>query len=90
MDQTTAPTREKQIHELKCDTEPFVAAWENRKRAEFRKTDRDFQVGDILILKHWKDEAFTGEKIITTILDISRGYGIPDGYAMISFQKERY
>ncbi|HBD0694848.1 TPA: DUF3850 domain-containing protein, partial [Enterococcus faecalis] len=39
------------IHTLKIETEFFKAVKERRKTFEIRKNDRNFQVGDILILE---------------------------------------
>lgn len=42
-------------HELKIRSEFFLRVATNQKTFEIRKNDRDFQVGDILILKEWRD-----------------------------------
>lgn len=38
------------IHELKTDPKPFDAVYDGRKLCEVRNNDRDFQVGDLLLL----------------------------------------
>ncbi|WP_286885643.1 DUF3850 domain-containing protein [Aneurinibacillus sp. UBA3580] len=43
--------REGKTHELKTDSPYFQAVLDGRKRFTIRKSDRDFQVGDKLIVK---------------------------------------
>ena len=43
-------------HELKCRPEFFARIASGQKTFEIRKNDRDFQVGDILILKEHDPE----------------------------------
>lgn len=77
-------------HELKTDPEPFKDIFEGRKKATIRKLDRDFKVGDVLIFKRTSNGEETGERLITTITHIQKGYGLPDEYGVLSFQRERY
>lgn len=89
---------EAKTHRLKTDTEPFAAIFENRKRAEFRKDDRGFEVGDTLVLEQVEtneatgEKELTGQKVIAVITHVQRGptYGIPEGYAMLSFERARW
>lgn len=69
-------------HQLKCDNEPFHAVWDGRKRAEYRNNNRQFEVADKLILVDSTEES---RRIACIITHIQTGYGIPDGYAMLSF-----
>lgn len=40
-------------HELKCVSPYFEEVAAERKNYELRLNDRDYQVGDLLLLKHW-------------------------------------
>jgi ParB family transcriptional regulator, chromosome partitioning protein len=79
-------------HELRTWPEAFQAIWMRRKTAEFRKDDREFREGDELLLKEFDPEPgqYSGRMILVTITDIRRGpeFGIPVGYAMLSFRGE--
>lgn len=47
-------------HALKTDPFVFEQVWKGKKPFEIRKNDRDFQIGDLLILKETK---FSGEEM---------------------------
>ncbi len=53
------------LHELKTWPEYFYAIENGTKTFELRVNDRDFQVGDILVLKEYRPhfETFTGREI---------------------------
>lgn len=80
------------IHELKTDAIPFEAIAVGDKRAEFRKNDRDFMVGDVLKLWEWvrypgtRAYRYSGRYIVARITHVQHGgkYGIRAGYAMLS------
>ena len=48
------------IHELKTDPKVFAESWNDKKRFEIRRDDRDFKVGDTLTLRETK---YTGEEM---------------------------
>ena len=76
-------------HELKILPQHFQAVWNGTKRAELRKDDRGFQVGDILALREWDGEKYTGSGIavrVTHILKDCPEYGLADGYCILSIK----
>jgi len=74
------------VIELKCWTPSFQALRNRTKRFEFRKNDRDYQVGKILRQREWNPGTeYTGEVDdyeVTFIL--FEGFGIPPGYCIMS------
>lgn len=85
------------IHELKIWPESFLPIIKDQKLAEFRKDDRDYRVGDVLHLREWQPEDalkahpaahYTGREAMLSVTHIVRGpdFGVPDGYAMLSFE----
>jgi len=82
-----APAREAVEHELKCWLGPFDAMAQGHKTFEFRKNDRDFEVGDTLRLRRFQPigQKYTGEVMVRTVTHILRnGFGLPDGYCVMS------
>jgi hypothetical protein len=81
-------------HELKTWPQSFDPTWRGEKRAEFRVADRQFDTGDILILREWVpgrgggEGAYTGRAIEALVTHVLRGpdFGIPEGYAMLSIK----
>lgn len=72
------------VHELKTWCEPFDAVWRGLKNYEIRKDDRDYQVGDGLILREC---AVTEDKVINAVITyLTRGpaWGIPEGLVVLS------
>lgn len=66
-------------HDLKTRPEYFVAILDGRKTFELRRNDRDFRVGDRLVLREWVDPlvGYTGRVETRRV-----AYKLPmDGYA---------
>lgn len=49
-------------HELKCWPEFFQPVWDGRKKFDYRRNDRNYQVADELLLREW-DPEITGEVV---------------------------
>lgn len=69
------------VHELKILPEYFALQLSGEKRFEVRHNDRDFQIGDTVILNEWDGESYTGRCItvvITCMLTAEQFDGIID------------
>lgn len=91
--------RPDELHELKTHTDAFQAVIHGTKKAEFRRDDRGFHVGDLLVLREVLDREivqgygnYTGEVVIARVTHLLRGpaYGIPEGYVMMSLGKDLF
>jgi hypothetical protein len=73
-------------HELKCWTEYFQAVFMREKNFEIRLNDRDYEVGDVLILREYHPKhGYTGrvtQRKVTYILHYSPF--VKDGYVVMS------
>lgn len=75
-------------HLLKVDEKYFDALETGAKKAEFRRTDRDFQTGDGLDLQSPERDYTTLHFVITHVTHGGQ-YGIPDGYCVLSIEQLR-
>ena len=48
-------------HNLKTWPQPFRAVLAGNKHHEVRRSDRDFEVGDVLVLQEWKNDLQSDE-----------------------------
>ena len=83
-------------HILKTDPNVFVDVVEGTKTFEIRKDDRNFKVGDLILLRqtrytceemeNGKPLEYTGQEARFTISYILHGpiYGLVDGWAIMS------
>ncbi len=80
---TTPQSHERMIHQLKILPQFFELWASGKKRAELRKNDRDFRVGDIVILNEWDPKknkgkgAYTRRAVQTEVRSMDRLADIP-------------
>lgn len=75
------------VHSLKIAPKYFEKVLSGEKTFEFRYNDRNYRVGDILILKEYNNNEFTGREIsvqITYILD--NFLGIQERYVILAIK----
>ncbi|EKS7866028.1 MULTISPECIES: DUF3850 domain-containing protein [Bacillus] len=75
------------LHNLKINKVFFTPVLEQIKTFEIRKNDRDFHIGDEVILNEWDDEKqqYTGRNVKVEILYIT-DYEQKDNYVVFSFK----
>ena len=78
-------------HKLKIYPSAFKKIVAGTKTCEFRKNDRDFDLGDELELQEFDPSpcvGFTGMKITAGITDITYGgrFDVPVGFCMMSIR----
>lgn len=78
----------KREHELKILPEYFEAIKNGTKTFEIRKNDRGFAIGDILTLKEYSGEKYTGREINKVIIYILTGrqYGLEKEYVVLGIK----
>lgn len=76
-------------HDLKTWPEPFEAVWSGRKNFEIRRNDRDFKVGDTLLLREYEPEkqAYTGREVSRVITYIVYGgqWDMPENLSVLGW-----
>jgi hypothetical protein len=87
---------EQRTHELKCWPPHWFDVASDVKRVEIRKDDRNYQVGDVLVLREWDPDMkireispegpYTGRSCRKRITHILRGgqFGLINGYVALS------
>jgi len=75
-------------HELKTWVHYYNEIVNGRKKFELRKNDRDFKVGDLLILQEYDNDTkeYTGSSCIVSVDYILHGgsFGLDEGYCIMS------
>lgn len=73
----------KKPHELKIAPKYFADIWRGFKRFEFRLNDRDYMLGDRLLLREWieKENRYTGAFLFVEVNYILDCCPIMDDYS---------
>ncbi len=74
-------------HELKYILSISKQFWMGKRHSKSEKDDRDFQVGDSIVLKEWDNIKYSGREIqaiIKYMLD-DAFIGLAEGYVAFSF-----
>ena len=73
-------------HELKVWPEFFEALVDGRKTFEWRRDDRDYQVGDVLYLREWSEaKGYSGRSIRRSVSYVLSGhFGVPLEYVVLA------
>lgn len=77
-------------HVLKTWPSSWDATYEGRKPFEFRFDDRDYEVGDHLVLVRWDPsiEKYTGRALVLEVTYMLRGrFDVPSGYCVMGIPK---
>ena len=84
------------IHKLKTWPEQFDAIKEGSKTFEFRKNDRNFEIGDILLLQKFDptigtEGVYLCEEILVKVFHIlEEGFGLTEGHVIMSIKNPVY
>ena len=75
-------------HFIKCDKEVYLAVLQGVKKFEFRKNDRNYKLGDMVVLIETVGGAYTGYTCsvgpITYILH-GGSFGVPIDYCVFNW-----
>jgi len=76
------------IHELKILPKYFKDVVDGYKNFELRKNDRNFQVGDSLLLKEFDNGEYTGDSIqvVVTYILVGGEYGLDKDYVILGIE----
>lgn len=79
------------LHELKTWPPYWQAVASGQKPFEVREDDRDFDLGDRLLLREWDPQikSYTGRKVICEITYKLDGgaFGIEEGFCVLGLRK---
>ena len=79
----------KNVHDLKILPEYFQAVKSGEKTFEVRYNDRNFQKGDMLHLREWDGNGYTGESIFVEVTYILNDHSYcKEGYVIMAISKK--
>ena len=79
------------IHELKILSKYYRLVELGIKTFEIRYDDREYKVGDILILREYHEGKYTGRQIIVEVIVIIRNcIGVEKGYVILINEIKSY
>ena len=76
-------------HTLKSWPGSFSGIWDGKKSYEWRKNDRDYGIGDVLLLREWvpHDDGtgkYTGRTVLIRVVHMTSGaYEMPTGFCVL-------
>lgn len=73
-------------HKLKILPEYYIAVSDGSKTFEIRKNDRDFKLGDIVMLQEYDESGFRGRNILVEIVYLT-DYEQKDNYVVLGIRK---
>ena len=80
----TSSEAQSNTHELKTRPDYFNAVSDGRKKFELRRNDRNFKIGDHILLCEWTGSDYTGKKIKCRIDYILERYdGLDPDYVIL-------
>lgn len=80
--------RQPEVHRLKTLQPFFGEVKERKKNFELRLNDRDYQVGDTVVLEEWTGKYYTGNGVtrkIKYVLKDCPEYGLMSGYCIFGW-----
>ena len=80
--------RKPEVHRLKTIQPFFQEIKERKKNFELRLNDRDFQIGDTVVLEEWTGKCYTGDGVtrkIKYILKDCPEFGLMNGYCIFGW-----
>lgn len=78
------------IHEIKTEPIYFEAVISGKKTFEVRKDDRNYQENDVLILKEYDNNSYTGREYAVLVTYVQRDEYCKDGYCIMSIERDNY